>query len=598
MLALILAAFSASSCGGPPSPSSVRKGAGETVVLATEEQLSKGEALPGSYIVTFRPRGGQGNLLRFASYFAEYQTHFAIIQQRYLDDPRVKDIRFLAAVDLAGTDDLNLPATARLNWNGPARAPMEASITRVDFTEESSAKAVLKEWDDAGELWLAEPNYISHLSQAPAANMFDQLSTQYGALTDWWLTSINLAPAFEAIAKRDLSVPGTPTDTDINNAKPIVAVLDSGVDYEHPALKNRMWTNADINAASCTNDLHGCNTTVAVRGKLGNGDVFPFATSGPGVPCDTDEGNCSHGTHVAGIIAADPSAGGLIGARYAAGMCPVCQIMALKIVSKVGKESGILDSSILAAFKYVTLFRREGSPAVRIINASFGKFVRSRTVGLLIRLMKDKHGTLLVAAAGNEDTLTQEFPAAFAESVAVSAVDARLRKVSFSNFGRWVDVAAPGAAIVSSIPGGGVDAKSGTSMASPIVAGVAGLIVARWPGIGFDELKSALVVSADPRFYRSDFEEGFNFNYYYPKIEGEEIRQPLLGSGLVNAVSAINRTPTDNLPLFTELDRVKPGCSTVRAGNETSGWFAAALLLFPALLAVVRRGRSRSKFAG
>src|SRR5690606_19612806 len=204
-----------------------------------------------------------------------------------------------------------------------------------------------------------------------------------------------------------------------------------------------IWVNTDLNAADCKNDLHGCDTTEASRGYLGNGTVYPFGTSGPNENCFGKDPNCSHGTHVAGIIAGDPNWTDERG-RSAAGVCPFCRIMVLKIVSKVGDQSGILDSSIIAAFKYVALFRRQGSPAVRVVNASFGKFVRSRSVGLLVRLMKEKNSTLLVGAAGNEDTLTMEYPAAFGDAIAVAAVDTKLNKVNFSNFGRWVDIAAPG----------------------------------------------------------------------------------------------------------------------------------------------------------
>jgi len=233
---------------------------------------------------------------------------------------------------------------------------------------------------------------------------------------------------------------------------------------------------------------------------------------------------------------------------------------------------------------------------VRVINASFGKFVRSRAVGLLVRLLRDKRGTLIVAAAGNEDTLTMEYPAAFPDAVAVAAVDTRLRKVSFSNFGHWVDVSAPGQGILSTVPGAAAEAKSGTSMATPMVAGIAGLVLARHPSMGYDELRGVLTQSADPKFYGSEFEEGYNYTYYYPKLEGESARIPLLGLGLVNAFAAVNRTPSEGLPIYSPDERVSARCGTAPGGHAQNSWLALAFLLLPLGAALHRRHVIRAMF--
>lgn len=597
-LLLAAAATAASGCGDwRPTPLVLES----AVVKATPSQLEKGEVLPGSYIVTFKtPSGGPG--LDFRDYSAEFRSHYVALAESYLGDPRVKDIRFLTGIDLspvarAGQElGFGVPFMQRLTEAALDPGAMIGSMTEVSFTSDADASDVLDQWEGQGRLWFAEPNYVSHLSgeedpgtEEPGTNHFKTLSTQYGAFDYWWLKSINLPQAYESIANRDLSVSGTPDDELIRLDRPIVAVLDSGVDYEHPALKNRIWTNNDQNAANCANDLHGCNTTTARRGTLGDGDVFPYDTTGPNQGCEDRDPNCSHGTHVAGLIAADHTWTSQTG-QAAPGVCPVCQIMILKIVSKVGKDSGILDSSIIAAFKYVTLFKRENSGAVRVLNASFGKFVRARSVGLLVRLLREKRGTLLVGAAGNEDTLTQEFPAAFPDAIAVAAVDDQLRKVSFSNFGRWVDISAPGNALLSTVPGAQLDSKSGTSMATPMVAGIAGLMVARYPDISFTELRKWLLDGADPTLYGETFSEGFNYYYYYPRVPQESVRQPLLGFGLLNANSTINKTPSQNLPLFTNLDRVDRGCAVV-AGKSTDGSWVTLLMFVIPLVTVVYRGR-------
>lgn len=562
------------------------------VIKATPAQIAQGEVLPASYIVTFRTDAG-GPGLNFQDFQAEFRSHYIALAESFLGDPRVKDIRFLTSVDLSPVEHsgqelgFTAPFMKGLAKDAIDAGPLVGSMTEVTFSSPAAAADVLDQWDDQGRLWFAEPNYVSHLSgledegtPPETTNHFKQLGTEYASFDYWWLKAINLPQAFESIAARDLGVPGTPDDPTITTDRPIVAVLDSGVDFEHPALKDRIWVNKDQNAANCANDLHGCNTTTAKRGTLGDGDVFPYDTTGPNQSCEDRDPNCSHGTHVAGLIAGDHSWTDQAG-RAAPGVCPVCQIMILKIVSKVGNDSGILDSSIIAAFKYVTLFKRENSGAVRVLNASFGKFVRARAVGLLVRLMKEKRGTLLVGAAGNEDTLTQEFPAAFPDAIAVAAVDNQLRKVNFSNFGRWVDISAPGSALISTVPGGQVDAKSGTSMATPMVAGVAGLMIARYPGISFTELRDYLLDGADPTFYEPTFSDGYNYYYYYPKVTQEPVRQPLLGYGLLNANSAINKSPSQNLPLFNSLDRVERGCAVVGESASGQPWVGWIALLLP-----------------
>ena len=169
-------------------------------------------------------------------------------------------------------------------------------------------------------------------------------------------------------------------------------------------------------------------------------------------------------------------------------------------------------------------------------------------------------------------------------------VDRKLRKVSFSNFGRWVDIAAPGHALMSTVPGAQLDTKSGTSMAAPVVAGVAGLMLARYPKLSYDDLRGWLLKSADPTFYGHEFEGGFNYTNYYPRVEDEQTRQPLLGYGLVNAASAISLTPAIGLPIFTDLDRVSSGCSAVGPRATRSALFLMGLALFAPL--VLRRRRA------
>ncbi len=548
----------------------------------------KQDSKPSSYLVAFRAQGITA--LHFTSFKSEYKQHMSLLSDHVGGDRRIKSIDFITGVDLS--------KTASVNWRPSFPAPKQlglkfgseqidsqlASIAQVEFASEDDASKLLDDWKQSGKTYFAEPNYISQPS-VMEDNLYADYADFYAGMNQWWLSSIKLSDGFTHLSQRDQSQADIPTDAEILTNRPIVAILDSGVDYEHPALKANIWTNPDVNASRCPDDLHGCDTTNPEKGTLGTGAIHPFGVDGPGKTCFGKDPNCAHGTHVAGIVAGDPEWTSPESGLQTPGVCPMCQIMVLKIVSQIGEKSGILDSSILRAFKYVALNRR-GSPDVRIINASFGKFVRSRSVGLLLRILHEKRSTLVIGAAGNEDSMAQEYPAAFSDAIAVSAVDRNLRKVEFSNFGRWVDISAPGAAIMSTVPGQGAEYKSGTSMASPMVAGVAGLMLTRFPDISYQNMRNWLVKSADSTFYKITENDGYNHACYFPKISQESVRQPLLGSGLLQAGNALKQQPTGEIPLFTDLDRVTPGCSVIKGGQQARRniWTAFLLILMPMLV--------------
>jgi subtilisin family serine protease len=188
----------------------------------------------------------------------------------------------------------------------------------------------------------------------------------------------------------------------------------------------------------------------------------------------------------------------------------------------------------------------------------------------MLRAIKDNGGPLVIGAAGNEDSMRMEYPAAFKDVIAVSAVDESLRKLPFSNFGSWVDLSAPGANITSTVPGQRVDTKSGTSMAAPMVSGVAGLIVARYPDLGSEALRNHILESADPTFYGRTYDpEGVNERFYDPKFGSGRERQPLLGVGVLNAKAALTGERSSNLAKAESTPRVRAGCSTITLANST-----------------------------
>jgi subtilisin family serine protease len=542
-------------------------------------------------------------MLTFTSYGEEYRTHHSLLGAKMRTDPRVKDVHFISALDLndpgkAFKDpEINPPRALQLAWDNQSEESLIGSLARVDFKSPEDAESVLKEWDERGLIWFAEPNYMSTLSDSSIGEgqnlgvfgNFKQKYEQAEIASTKWHKDIELLGAFEGLNKREQE--GSPFD----GSPPIIAIMDSGVDSDHPALQENMFENADPGETYCSgDDIHGCNTTTPRRGALGNGDIDPYGAGGKDKECPRQKGssgdqcerNCCHGTHVAGIAVGKPTQ---VGSRWIAGVCPVCQIMALRVVGDnpdtlSGQKTGtILDSSIAGAFKYASQFRRCNGPdcaPLRVINASFGKFQRSRSIGVLVRAITDtphNRGVLIVGAAGNEDSMRLQYPAGYSDAIAVANIAGRKEaKVRSSNFGRWVDVSAPGSDIFSSVPGPGDqgEVKTGTSMSSPVVAGIAGLLAIYNEDMPISEMRRRILEGADPTLYQNAINAE-----YIPSIPGEG-NVPLLGSGAVNAANAVNNTATEGRPSVLALDRVEPGCGTVGDARLPSAWL---LLLIPLL---------------
>lgn len=211
-------------------------------------------------------------------------------------------------------------------------------------------------------------------------------------------------------------------------------------------------------------------------------------------PNANPEDKYGHGTHVAGIVAAkaDNSLG-------VAGVCPACGILDVKVLN----DSGSGSSSVIA--NGISWAANNGA---KVINMSLGQRVSSRTLEAAVNNAWSK-GAVIVAAAGNNGTQAQFYPGAYTNVIAVAATDNNDVKASFSTYGKWVDVAAPGVSVFSTFPNHpfvlgsqnnrsqGYDIGSGTSMASPIVAAVAALVWDTPAGISNASVREKVQSSAE-----------------------------------------------------------------------------------------------------
>jgi predicted outer membrane repeat protein len=268
-------------------------------------------------------------------------------------------------------------------------------------------------------------------------------------------------------------------DICVGTATPVVAVIDSGVDLNHRDLKANLWVNdAELHGtAGVDDDGNGYIDDV-------NGYNFVYRTNDP----QDDHG---HGTHLAGIIAAAGNNGTDI-----AGVCWHARIMPLKILDSEGNGDA---AAAAAAICYAV------ANGADVINASWGGPDTSQVLADAIAYA-EQQGVIVVVAAGNEGTDTPFYPAYYSTVIAVAATDSADRRSSFSNYGDWVDVAAPGYGILSlraadTSLGTPKDAfttrLSGTSVAAPHVAGACALLLAANPFLTCDQVRQIITTSGD-----------------------------------------------------------------------------------------------------
>jgi subtilisin len=204
-----------------------------------------------------------------------------------------------------------------------------------------------------------------------------------------------------------------------------------------------------------------------------------------GEPNALTDGN-SHGTHVAGTVAALNNTTGVIGVAHSA------SLYAVKVLDSSGSGT---YSGIIQGIEWAVANNMD------VINMSLGGSSGSTALQQACDNAYNS-GVLVVAAAGNEGTRgklnTIGYPAKYASVMAVGAVDSSNNRASFSSVGSELEVMAPGVNILSSVPGNGYDSYNGTSMASPHVAGAAALIMAGNPGLSNVQVRQKLVDTAIP----------------------------------------------------------------------------------------------------
>src|SRR5262245_2190831 len=244
----------------------------------------------------------------------------------------------------------------------------------------------------------------------------------------------------------------------------IIADINSRVDYGHPALAGHLGAGYDFvaNSPSGAASLNDDQSTAgfldddqSTAGFLDDDQSTAGFLDGNGIGLSMvnllDSGAADHGTFVAGILAV---------------VAPDATLMPLRAFD----DNGNTDLFTLA--KAIRYARRNGA---QVLNMSFGTLTDARVLREAIDYAKAGN-VLLVASAGNNNTSSPQYPAAYPGVIAVAATDLLDRKTSFSNYGGYVFVDAPGSHIISALPGGRYGIANGTSFSAPMVAGMAALI--------------------------------------------------------------------------------------------------------------------------
>ncbi len=346
------------------------------------------------------------------------------------------------------------------------KVPKLHNIYKLIFEETKDAKQMAEWLSQEPAVDYAEPNYYIHSTITIPNDALYQSGEQ------WYLDEIQAPYAWDSVS---------------GDTSQIIGIIDTGIDWDHPDLDGNIWNNCDEIPGNGIDD-DGNGFIDDIRGwDFFNNDNNP----------DDDNG---HGTHVAGISGAETN--NYIGI---AGVCWNCRLMPLKVLSGTG-QGNMADLAL--AINYAS------SNGVTVINMSLGAYAESLTVKAALE--NAYNNCILVAAAGNDhykiDTITPpqntyapHFPSCYSFVIGVEASTSAGQLAGFSNFdpsgfvysknplGYNYEIRAPGVNIFSTFPDGGYFSLTGTSMASPVVAGAVALLKSFIPDISNEDVFARIV---------------------------------------------------------------------------------------------------------
>jgi serine protease len=345
----------------------------------------------------------------------------------------------------------------------------------------------------------------------------------------------------------------------------VIAIVDSGVDYNHPDLRGNLWRNPDPGRAK--------RMVPGIFNAVENDTIgWNFWASGP-INNPTQSANPigtaqSHGTHVAGIAAAMTDNGtGIASAGFNSSYMAV-------------RAGGTEEAPRSIGFGYQGILYAAVNGA-HVINCSFGSTFNSQ-FGADVVTLATELGSVIVGSAGNNNDEVPNFPASYQNVLSVaSVVTSNSTKSSFSTYGIGVDVSATGSSILSTVFNNEYALNSGTSMSAPVAAGLAALVVHRYPDWSPERVLGQIRGTANPALYNSN--PNFTDKLGVGLLDAEKALTTPVPYIRITDVKFVNQTGSKlglNEDGFIELSLVNLGQGTTNLRYSISNTNQTASLLF------------------
>jgi subtilisin family serine protease len=337
--------------------------------------------------------------------------------------------------------------------------PEMAGYYSLTFDDDNDLEEVLSAFEELRVASRVEAVAIHKVNFIPNDPLFMQ---------QWGLSKINAQSAWN-ISHGDTSV--------------VLGIPDTGVDWDHPDLNNDVWINeaewngsvgVDDDNNGYVDDYRGWDWVTGVNGWPGEDDQVQDNN-----PMDFD----GHGTHVGGVAGSETN--------NSVGVASIsfdCRIMALRIGWRaIDGNSYVRMDFASSAFYYAAI------KGVNALNCSWGSSSGINSAANYAR----NQGVVIVTSAGNDNNTAAPYLASHSDVITVAATDYTDHKASFSNYGYWVDVCAPGVSIKSTYFNNTYADLDGTSMSAPFVTGLVGLVAAADPSLTREQIRAVIVDNAD-----------------------------------------------------------------------------------------------------
>ncbi len=459
---------------------------------------------PGVLIVKFKPTVSTGDAAKTA---AVAVPSFSLSTAKILSVTK----KFADAPTTATTSSTARSAANDVGLN---------RIYEVKFSGKGTITDLINELLQDPRIEYAEPDYIYHQYYAPN-------DTRYLAGGQAYLDLVKAPQAWDLLR---------------NSSGVVIAIIDSGSDLTHEDLAANIYLNTADPVNGIDDDRDGYVDNYSGWDLIGASASRVAEDNDPNVKSDSTE----HGVHVSGLAGAVTNNGiGIAGVGFNPKL----------LIVKCGADDNA--SSIYRGYEGIKYAADHGA---QIINCSWGGSVGG-SFGLDMVTYAQNKGCLLVAAAGNDNVSTSDYPAAYPGVISVANVTINETKANSSNFGTNVSISAPGTSLLSTLRSNRYGTLSGTSMASPIVAAAAALVKSYFPQLTMQQVGERLRATAD------------NIDAKNPNYAG------LLGKGRLNVYRALFETPV--AVRYQKITLADKGNGNIPAGDTLTLYFDLKSVLEP-----------------